>query len=171
VPLCLLQIPWAGLELNPSWLVGSQWPTWAVAWHMLYLLQIKIDPVYSLLSLFWKNKSRLMRLLCCLCICVSTLNAWTSLYETKHVYHGTWVHLNSILNKSLSFSLCVCISLLLLGNSSVKTLPWQQIHNKRRTVGCIVFYSVLVSKESRRLVLPRICFFFFFYSLHLPIPL
>jgi hypothetical protein len=55
----------------------------------------------SVISLLWKkqktNKRRLMRLPCCLCL----LNAWTNLYETSYVYHGTWAHLNSVLHKSL----------------------------------------------------------------------
>jgi hypothetical protein len=46
---------------------------------------------------------------------------------------------------------CLCTHLLLLGNSSVNTFPWQ-----RRFVGGVVFYAVRVlSKESRRIVLPR----------------
>jgi hypothetical protein len=45
----------------------------------------------------------------------------------------------------------MCISLSLLRNSSVKTSPRQ-----RRIVGGVVFYAIrVVSKESRRLVLPR----------------
>jgi hypothetical protein len=46
----------------------------------------------------------------------------------------------------------LCFPLSLLGNNSVKTFPRQ-----RRIVGGVVFYVVLVvSKKSRRLVLPRI---------------
>jgi hypothetical protein len=46
---------------------------------------------------------------------------------------------------------CLCIPLSLLGNNSVKTFPWQQ-----RIVGCIAFSAVrVVSKDRRRLVLPR----------------
>jgi hypothetical protein len=47
-------------------------------------------------------------------ICVSVYapyqlsNAWTNLYETWHVYHGAWAHLNGVLNKSL-LSVCVCL--------------------------------------------------------------
>jgi hypothetical protein len=54
----------------------------------------------------------------------SLLNVWTSLYETYYVYHGTWVHLNGVLHKSLpSVCVSVCVSLLsLLGNGSVKCL-------------------------------------------------
>jgi hypothetical protein len=44
-----------------------------------------------------------------------------------------------------------CIPLSLLGNNSVKTFPRQG-----RIVGRVVFYAIrVVSKESRRLVLPR----------------
>jgi hypothetical protein len=58
------------------------------------------------------------------------LNAWTNLYETWYVYHGTWAHLNGVFHKSLP-SVCVpvCVSLLsLLGNGSVKTFPGQRIY-------------------------------------------
>jgi hypothetical protein len=45
----------------------------------------------------------------------------------------------------------LCTPLSLLGNNSVKTFP-----QERRIVGGVVFYAVrVVSKESRRLVLPR----------------
>jgi hypothetical protein len=49
------------------------------------------------------------------------------------------------------------IPLSLLGSGSVKTLPRQRIHTQqRRIVGLVVLYAVrVVSKESRRLVLPR----------------
>jgi hypothetical protein len=36
-------------------------------------------------------------------VCVSPyqfLNAWTNLYETRYVYHGTWAHLNGVLHTS-----------------------------------------------------------------------
>jgi hypothetical protein len=61
------------------------------------------------------------------------LNAWTSLYVTWYVFHGTWAHLNGALHKSPpSICLSVCVSLLsLLDNSSVKTLPRQRIHMQR----------------------------------------
>jgi hypothetical protein len=56
-----------------------------------------------------------MRSPCCLCVYVSPphqlLNAWTNLYETWYVNHGTSAHLNGVLHKSLP-SICVpvCIS-------------------------------------------------------------
>jgi hypothetical protein len=49
------------------------------------------NQIFSLLSLFLKNKSRFM-----------------SLYETWYVYHGTCAHLNGVLRKSLS-SICMSI--------------------------------------------------------------
>jgi hypothetical protein len=36
------------------------------------------------------------------------LNGWTNLYETWHVYHGTWAHLNGVLHKSLP-SVCLYV--------------------------------------------------------------
>jgi hypothetical protein len=64
-------------------------------------------------------------------VCVSvnplllTFNAWTNLHETWYVYHGTSVHLNCVLLKSLpSACVSVCLSRLsLLGNGSVKCIP------------------------------------------------
>jgi hypothetical protein len=69
----------------------------------------------------------------CPYVCLSPyqlLNAWTSLYETWYVYRGTWAHLNGVLYKSLPLVyVAVCVSLqLLLGNGSVKTLPWQRAY-------------------------------------------
>jgi hypothetical protein len=50
-------------------------------------------------------------------VCVSVnlpyqiLNAWTNLYETWHVHHGTWAHLNVVLHKFLpSVSVSECVS-------------------------------------------------------------
>jgi hypothetical protein len=50
----------------------------------------------------------------------------------------------------------LCISLMLLGNNSIKSFPQQRI-----IVGGIIFCTVcVVSKKSRRLILPRTsCFF------------
>jgi hypothetical protein len=45
--------------------------------------------IFRLFYLFWRNETRLMRLRCCLCVCVITLNqclnAWTNLYETLYI--------------------------------------------------------------------------------------
>jgi hypothetical protein len=75
---------------------------------LLNKLSIGAPLSFSLLSLFWKNNSRLMRSPCCLClffvyVCVcpphQLFNAWTNLYETWYAYHGTWAHLNGIPHK------------------------------------------------------------------------
>jgi hypothetical protein len=36
------------------------------------------------------------------------LNAWTSIYESRYVYHGTWAHLSCVLHKFLP-SVCVYV--------------------------------------------------------------
>jgi hypothetical protein len=68
-------------------------------------------------------------------VCVSVnpppfqlLNTWTNLNETWYVYDDNKAHLNGILHKCLP-SVCICT---LLGNGSVKTLPWQRIHAKQQ---------------------------------------
>jgi hypothetical protein len=90
----------------------------------------------------------------------STLNAWTSLYETWYAYHGNWAHLNGVLHKSLP-SVCVssCLSILSLqGNGSVNCIPHfiakqrldkhvstqKNTGNIRRTLGRAIFYAVRV---------------------------
>jgi hypothetical protein len=125
------------------------------------------------------------------------LNAWTNLYETWYVCHGTWAHLNGVLHKSApSVCVSVCVSLLSLrGKGSVKCItPFvarlrlgkhvpaaTNKRNNRRIVGgvwcvCLSVYPPIfakkqlgrdvpartkncsvrvLSKESRRLVLPR----------------
>jgi hypothetical protein len=64
--------------------------------------------------------------------------------------------------------LCVCLRILLsfLGNNSVETFPRQQ-----RIFGKFVFYAVrIISKESRRPVLPRIsCFYILFIKCQISI--
>jgi hypothetical protein len=55
-------------------------------------------------------------------------------------------------------SVCLYVypSISLVGNRSVDKLPWQRIHPTVENVRPVVFYTVrVVSKESRRLVLPR----------------
>jgi hypothetical protein len=87
------------------------------------------------------------------------LNAWTNVYETWYPYHGTWAHLNGVLRKFLRpVCVSICVSpLSLLGNGSVNTFP-----RPRRIVVGVVFYAFhIVSKESRRLVLPiTFCYHF-----------
>lgn len=104
----------------------------------------------------------------CLCICefrYQLLNAWTNIYQTLYVHHGTRTYLNGVLHKSLpSISVSVCVFLLLqLGKGSVTCIPLfvarQQLSkhvplakntwNSRRIVGPVIFCVVCVlSKES-----------------------
>jgi hypothetical protein len=95
-----------------------------------FLTSIMPFCLYLLLASFpyfeKKNVVRLMRSLCCLYVC--DLNDWINLYETWYIYHGTWVHLNSILHEYLpSVCVSVCVSLLSLqGKGSVNTFPRQR---------------------------------------------
>jgi hypothetical protein len=91
--------------------------------------------------LSWKNKSMLMRSFCCLCLCLficlcvsvfpphQYLKAWTKLYETWYVYHGTWAHLKGVLHKSLPWiSVSLCVSSHIVARQRLgKTFLWQQI--------------------------------------------
>jgi hypothetical protein len=80
------------------------------AFCLEYKFLLEFFVIISLLFLFWKNESRLMRSPCRLFVCppYKRLNGWTNLYETWYVYHGTWAHLNGILHKSIP---SVCVSL------------------------------------------------------------
>jgi hypothetical protein len=69
------------------------------------------------------------------------LNAWTSLYETWYVYHGTWALHNSVLHKSLISRMCICpvITRQQLGRHTPLAT---NTSNNRRIVGGVI------SKES-----------------------
>jgi hypothetical protein len=114
-----------------------------------------LSVLFSLLSLFRKNRSRLMRKPCCLCVYVSPnrlLNGWPNLYETWYVYHGTWAHINAYLTNPSRQSVCLYVyfPVLWIHNASVNTFPRQW-----RNVGGVVFYAVrVVSKKSCPLVHP-----------------
>jgi hypothetical protein len=73
----------------------------------------------------------------------------------KHAPAATITSNNSRIVGSVCLRVCLCIPLSLLGNNLVKTFPRQ-----RRFAGDVVFYAAhIVSKESRRLVLPTtFCF-------------
>jgi hypothetical protein len=90
--------------------------------------------IFGLFSLFWKEKSRLMRSPCYLWIPLYQLsNAWTNLYKTLYVYHGAWAHLNGVLQKSLP-SVCVSVrvSLVVARQRLGKTLLRQRIHTQQQ---------------------------------------
>jgi hypothetical protein len=108
---------------------------------------------------------------CCLCLCVSPpyqlLNAWKKLYETWYVYHVTWAHFNGILNKSLP---TVCVSLFACCQATARKERYrgnEYTRNSRGILGRVVFYVVrVVTKESRRLVLPRTCYIHSFHCVY-----
>jgi hypothetical protein len=87
--------------------------------------------IFSLLSLIWKNKIRLMRSRCCLCVCLWTppplltfecLNQslWNLVRTSRHLSPSQRPNQK---NPPISLCVCTCIPLSLLGNGSVKTLP------------------------------------------------
>jgi hypothetical protein len=127
--------------------------------------RVKTDAVYLLprpffnilLSLFWKNESRLMRSPCCLCVCVSplsTLNGWINLYETRYI-RISW-HLSPSQWRTSQIpliSLCVCMSIspLIVARQRLgKYVPAAtNTRNNRRIVGRVVLYALrVILKES-----------------------
>jgi hypothetical protein len=116
--------------------------------------QVAEHHIFGLLSLFWKNKSKFMRSPCCLCVCESPgINFWMSqpMFMKLAMYIMTPEPISTVYFINISHhSVSMCIPLLLLGSSLIKTLLQQQQKN------CMHFYAVcVVSKESRQLVLPR----------------
>jgi hypothetical protein len=69
-------------------------------------------PIFSILALFWKNYSRLMWSSRCLCVWYTLyqlLNGWTSLYETRYVYHDTSVSIIGAINESIPSVCMLCV--------------------------------------------------------------
>jgi hypothetical protein len=84
---------------------------------------------FSVLSLFWKIISSLMRSHCCLCLCISPVpqSTFECLNQSvwKLAYHGIWAHLNGALHASfpkVCVSMCICLYWV--------SLPRQRIHAK-----------------------------------------
>jgi hypothetical protein len=66
-----------------------------------------------------KNAYAIFMLSVCLCVPhYQLLNRWINIYEILYAYHDTWAHPTSL-------CVCMCITLLLLGNGSVKP-SWRQ---------------------------------------------
>jgi hypothetical protein len=61
------------------------------------------------------------------CLLSQYVGAWSSLYETWYVYHGTWAHLSSVFHKFLPLVCMYIPHLTSLGNGSVNTLLRQRI--------------------------------------------
>lgn len=54
------------------------------------------------------------------------------LYETWYVRHGTSAQIRSVFFNPSQKPLCLCVHpLTLLGNGSVKMLPWQRTHGQQ----------------------------------------
>jgi hypothetical protein len=91
------------------------------------------------------------------------LNGWTNLYEIWYVCNGTWAHLSGYFINPSHQSVCLYVYPLnvarqLLGKDIAAANEYTR--NNRVIVGRVVSYGacvIRVSKESRRLVLPRTC--------------
>jgi hypothetical protein len=109
---------------------------------------------FSLLTIFWKNKCKLMSVWLC-------TPPPPRIWMPEHIFMKLCIraHLSSLLRKSFS-SVSVCTSQPLLGNGLLKRYHGDKYSN-RRIFGRIISCVVHLSKESRRLVLPRTsCFLF-----------
>jgi hypothetical protein len=108
-----------------------------------------------------------------LCVNVSApIKFWMPepIFIKPGIYHGTSAHFSGVLHKScpsVCIHTCITFSLLrtgsvkirpsLLSNGTTEALPWQWIHRQQNNCWTVALYAVriIVSKESRRLVLPR----------------
>jgi hypothetical protein len=105
-----------------------------------------------------------MRWPCCLFI-PPIKNAWSSVYESWYVYHGTWPHLNGVLHKSLP-SVCVSVYPHIVARHRLgKDVPAaSNKRNSRIIVGGVVFSAVrAISRESMLLFLPRTSWFYLMF--------
>jgi hypothetical protein len=76
------------------------------------------------------------------------LKAWTSLYETWNLYHGTWAHLNSVRHYSLP-SVCVSVYSRIIATQRLgKHVPAAtNTRNNSRIVELVFFMVHVVLKE------------------------
>jgi hypothetical protein len=133
----------------------------------LLIIYFPYISTFSLLSLFWKNESSLMRSPCCLCVCVPPPNNFWMPYPIfiklgKHIMAPEPISMAYFLNPShQSVCLSVCVSLLSLpGKGSVKYIPpfvtRQRLSkhvpvatntlNNRINVGHVCLYSSAVTR-------------------------
>jgi hypothetical protein len=94
------------------------------------------ETIFSLVPLFWKNTSLLMKSLFCLCVCVSVyppINLWIP----KPAFMKFDIYIMVLETISTSYflnpphqSVCLHVNphVSLLGNGSVYRFPWQRIH-------------------------------------------
>jgi hypothetical protein len=143
-PCCLL-IPPINLRISETWYVYHG--NWA---HLKSLPSVRVSVCVSVIALLRKGSAK----------CIPLFGAWQRL--GKHVPAANNIRYNRLIVRRVIFCavctlskeslwVCMCVPPSLLGNNSVNTFPRQ-----RRIVGGVVFYAVrVVSKQSRRLVLPR----------------
>jgi hypothetical protein len=138
--LCCLSV-YPYMSISYFFLLGSLWYHFAVCVSRTLVFSFSMLSV-SYLGGLWNHPSVSISVY----IPYKRPKAWTSVYKTWYVYHVTWANHNGVLHKFFP-SLCVsiCVTILLLGNGSVKTLPRQRyIRNNRRIVGGEFFYAVRV---------------------------
>jgi hypothetical protein len=128
---------------------------------------------FSLLRLFWKNKSRLMISPCCLCLWISLINFWIPdpVFIKLDIFMKLDIHIMT--SESISAAYLINLSHQSVYPSSVArqrlcksvTAATNTHAKNRRIVGHVVFYAVqVVWKESRLLILQRTsCFTFVFH--------
>jgi hypothetical protein len=90
----------------------------------------------SLISLFWKNRSRIMRSPYCPCVCASPLLTFECLNQSLwNLILISW-HLSPSQRSTswippISLCVCMCIPLSLLDKGYVKSSPRQRIHTQQ----------------------------------------
>jgi hypothetical protein len=115
--------------------------------------QLQIHPQFSLLSLFWKSKSRLMSVF----LYHRTLNKFW-MPELLFMELGMHIVASELFSMVYFISpshLSVYPSVFAMQGLSQNVTAAMNTHNNRRIVGRTIFCVVHISKESRRLVLPR----------------
>jgi hypothetical protein len=134
-------------------------PDYNTVLHFIMLVKFgkecKLAPQYvmfSLLSLFWKNKIRLMRSSWCLCI--PRINFWMP--EPLFMKLGMYI----MAAEPISIPpISLCVNTCIIARQRVCKIVTEamNIHAKnRRFYESVVFYTIcVVSKENKRLVLPR----------------
>jgi hypothetical protein len=126
--------------------------------HKMLIITFAYKQILKTTPLYWKNKSKLMRLLHFLCACVTPyklLNIWTNFYEIWYARHSTWTNLDGcFINPSHQF-VCLCVSLLSRQRLGKYVPVARKTSNNIRVVCHVVFYAVrVVSKQCMRLSLP-----------------
>jgi hypothetical protein len=157
--LCICKPPphqllnaWTNLFETRYVRVGIYHGTWAHLNGILHksLPSVCVSVYVSLLLLQGNGSVKCIRLIGAMQRLGKHIPEATNTYNNRRIIGLVIFYVVSLLwNETLW--VCLCILLSLLGNNSIKTFPRQ-----RRIVGGVVYFAVsVVSKESRRLVLPK----------------